>query len=178
MSRSTVGQRVVGSIAGLLVGGLGAGGLSLALFYSPHSEDDFSLLFFVFYGGLGFLLGGTLGAAVGAWIGQMRSFGESLLGAVVGLLIGVVCALTGFGIPFVPVVIVAGAVIGSGKKGKTVSSSGTQGVTAPSNTPAEQPGQAKCPFCHSATFHVEEEAGSRRCSDCHSVLPSYIEGNR
>ena len=42
----------------------------------------------------------------------------------------------------------------------------------------QQPPQPKCPFCHSTTFHIEQEAGSRRCSDCHSVLPNYIQGNR
>ena len=42
----------------------------------------------------------------------------------------------------------------------------------------QQLGQAKCPFCHSASFNVVEEAGSRRCSDCNSVLPSFIQGNK
>jgi hypothetical protein len=47
----------------------------------------------------------------------------------------------------------------------------------PGDTLRQQSAQAKCPFCRSITFRVKEEAGSRRCSDCHSVLPYYIQGN-
>lgn len=50
---------------------------------------------------------------------------------------------------------------------------------APSSSDSvkQHPQIAKCPFCRSRTFSVVEEAGSRRCSNCHSVLPAYIQGN-
>jgi Family of unknown function (DUF5684) len=41
----------------------------------------------------------------------------------------------------------------------------------------QRPRLARCPSCRSTTFHVVEEASSRRCSACHSILPSYILGN-
>lgn len=42
----------------------------------------------------------------------------------------------------------------------------------------QRKGQAKCPFCHSTTFRVDHDARLRRCGDCRSVLPNYIQGNR
>jgi hypothetical protein len=53
-----------------------------------------------------------------------------------------------------------------------------QGVYSPGDALKQLAQVAKCPFCHSTTFRVEEEAGLRRCSDCHSVLPNYIQGSR
>jgi hypothetical protein len=50
-----------------------------------------------------------------------------------------------------------------------------QGETLTSYAPKQQPQWAKCPFCRSISFRVEEEAGYRRCSNCHSVLPSHIQ---
>lgn len=50
-------------------------------------------------------------------------------------------------------------------------------VTSPSDSVRQRPRLARCPFCRSTTFRVVEEAGSRRCSGCHSVLPSYVQGN-
>jgi tryptophan-rich sensory protein len=41
----------------------------------------------------------------------------------------------------------------------------------------QRPRPARCPSCRSITFRVVEEAGSRRCSACQSLLPSYIQGN-
>jgi hypothetical protein len=51
-------------------------------------------------------------------------------------------------------------------------------ITSASAKPKQKPGQVKCPFCASTTYHVVEETGHRRCSDCHSDLPSFIRGNR
>jgi nitrate reductase NapE component len=53
-----------------------------------------------------------------------------------------------------------------------------QEATAFVNTPTQRGTQAKCPFCRSTTFRVVEEAGSRRCSNCYSVLPNYIQENK
>jgi hypothetical protein len=75
---------------------------------------------------------------------------------------------------------VVGAIIGSGWKAKTpdaVVARPQQGVISLGDMLKPQPRQAKCPFCHSSTFRVVEETGSRRCGDCHSVLPNYILGN-
>ncbi len=52
-----------------------------------------------------------------------------------------------------------------------------QKVTSASDSVRQRPRLARCPFCRSVTFRVVEEAGSRRCSNCHSVLPSYTQGN-
>lgn len=65
--------------------------------------------------------------------------------------------------------------------GRALSASGMirpqQGATLAGDTLKQQPRRAKCPHCASTTFRVEEEAGYRRCSNCHSVLPSYIQGS-
>jgi hypothetical protein len=53
-----------------------------------------------------------------------------------------------------------------------------QEVTPSRHTPKQEPRLAKCPFCRRTTFRVVKEAGIRRCSECHSVLPSYIQGNK
>jgi len=42
----------------------------------------------------------------------------------------------------------------------------------------QQRGLARCPSCRSTSFNVVVESGSRRCSNCHSILPGYIHGNR
>jgi len=52
-----------------------------------------------------------------------------------------------------------------------------QRVTPTSDAARQRPRLARCPACRSTTFHVVEEAGSRRCDNCHSVLPNYIQGN-
>ncbi|HWR69515.1 MAG TPA: zinc-ribbon domain-containing protein [Dehalococcoidia bacterium] len=67
---STVGQRIVGSVIGLLAGGMLIGWLSYSLFYTPvpGGDPDQDLFGFMFYGGLGFLVGGTLGAVLGAFV--------------------------------------------------------------------------------------------------------------
>jgi hypothetical protein len=97
------------------------------------------------------------------------------MGNLVGY--GAIC----FGAPVVACAfMVAGAVIGSGWKAKPADAVMTRpqyGVISP-DTAKPQPGQSKCPFCQSTTFHVEEEIGLRRCSGCHSGLPNYIQGNR
>jgi len=46
------------------------------------------------------------------------------------------------------------------------------------DTLKQEPQRARCPFCASTTFRVEEQSGQRRCSDCHTILPRYIQGNR
>ena len=176
--------RIAGSVVGLLAGGLALGWLLLGLFCPDnHGDPDEGLLAFVILAGLGLLVGGTIGAAVGATImqkslRQRSSFWKALLGAAIGLLVGIPCVLTVYASPIALILIVAGAVIGSGSSPSSGMTRPQQGVISPSDTMKQQPGQAKCPFCHSTTFRVEEEAGLRRCSDCHSVLPSYIQGNR
>ena len=50
-------------------------------------------------------------------------------------------------------------------------------VTSASDSVKQRPRIAKCPSCRSNTFRVVEDAGIRRCSNCHSVLPNYIQGN-
>ena len=52
-----------------------------------------------------------------------------------------------------------------------------QKVASASDSVKQRPRLARCPSCRSNTFRVAEEAGIRRCSSCHSVLPSYIQGN-
>ena len=183
---STVGRRIVGGVVGSLLCGvllLVAAWAVVVGNTNDNDNEDVALAAFIFLGGLGLVVGATVGAAVGATfaqkvLGQMCYFWEALLGAVVGLLVGVPFVVTVYGAPVALVLIVGGAVIGSGWKAeREPSSSGTQGVYSPGDTPKAQPGQPKCPFCHSTAFRVVEEAGFRRCSECHSVLPSYIQGN-
>jgi len=131
---SKVLLRSAGSLAGLLVGGISAGlilympAALLALFVSGDSDDD-GLGTCVLIVGLCVVAGASMGAALGANIvqkavRQRSSFQRALLGAVAGATIGVACGIAGFGIGmfvvafFVPVPIVAGAVIGSGWKAK------------------------------------------------------------
>jgi hypothetical protein len=131
---SKVLLRSAGSLAGLLVGGISAGlilylpAALLALFVSGDSDDD-GLGTWVLIVGLGVLAGASVGAALGANIAQKAvrqrsSFQRALLGAVAGATIGVMCGLAGFDIGmmrlaiFLPVPIVAGAVLGSGWKAK------------------------------------------------------------
>jgi len=125
-------QRIAGSVVGLLAGGVALGGLLVRLFGQSWGED-WALGAFIFYGGLGLLIGGTMGVAAGATVLQkvlrMRSsFWRALLGAVIGLLVGVPFVLTFYGAPIVFVTIVAGAVIGSGWNAKPVVSSGNIAV--------------------------------------------------
>lgn len=62
------------------------------------------------------------------------------------------------------------------------STSGTsnqqQAGASSGDTLKQEPQRARCPFCASTTFRVEEQSGQRRCSDCHTILPRYIQGNR
>ena len=185
---STVGQRIAGGVVGLLTGGMLLGGLSYSVFYTspPGGDPDQDLVAFVILGGLGFLIGSPIGAAAGATmtqksLRQRSSFWRALLGAVVGLLIGMPFVLTFFGTPLALVSIVAGAVLGSGwgaKPADTLAALPQQGVVSPGVMLKPQPGEAKCPFCRSIAFRVVHEAGCRRCSDCHSALPNYTQGNR
>jgi ribosomal protein L37AE/L43A len=50
-------------------------------------------------------------------------------------------------------------------------------IASASDSVKQRPRLARCPSCRSNSFHVVEEAGIRRCSSCHSVMPSYIQGN-
>jgi len=52
-----------------------------------------------------------------------------------------------------------------------------QKVASASESVKQRPRLARCPSCRSNTFRVVEESGIRRCSSCHSVMPSYIQGN-
>ena len=132
---STVRRRTVGSVVGLLVGGVAVGGpgvlLMAILLLSSDSSGDLGLgVLAILVVGLGSVIGGTIGAAKGAAImqkplGQRSPFWRALLVAVVGMLIGIPCALTYVGIPVLPILIVAGAVIGSGWKAKTTDAAGT-----------------------------------------------------
>ena len=170
---STVGRRIVGSVLGLLAGGVVLGLLSvIILSWNYEGDPDEGVWYTAEVFTPGFLVGAVVGAAAGATITQRvlrqrSSFWKALLGAVVGAVAPVIGT-------------VVGAVIGSGWKAKPADAAATspqRGVILPGDTLKQQPGQAKCPLCHSTTFRVEEDAGSRRCSDCHSVLPNYIQGN-
>jgi len=194
---SSVGRRIAGSVIGLLVGGVVsplavyASGL-LVLWVTGLldgqyvDQEDYDILVWFIIVILSILGGATIGAAAGATITQRRmkqrsSFWRAMLLAGVGMLVGIPCVLFVYFIPFAPIMIVAGAVIGSGWKARPADPMMPrphQGVILPSDILKTQPGQARCPFCASTTFRVEQEAGLRRCSDCHSVLPNYIQGNR
>ena len=132
-------------------------------------------------------VGGVVGFFVGGWLVLwlfalilLAVFGSSPIsdmttGNVLLVFFGPPAALVGAIIGAVQGVRIASG--GKHKPANAVMTRPQQGVASHSDMPKTQPSQAKCPFCHSTTFHVEEEAGSRRCSDCHSVLPNYILGN-
>lgn len=127
---------------------------------------------------IGFLVGGFLVSYLFAFIVD-AVFGSSptshmttrsFLGVFIGPAAALVAAITGA---------VAGARIASRAKDKpadAVMTDPQQGVISSTDMLKAQPVQGKCPFCRSTTFRVEEKAGFRRCSDCHSVLPNYIHG--
>jgi len=93
MSRtSTVGQRIVGSVVGLLAGGVVGAALALLLairfFRDPDQSADWDFVLI----GLGFVAGAFVGAAGGATVvqkalRQTSSFWKDLLGTFVGLLV-------------------------------------------------------------------------------------------
>ena len=197
---------VVGLLAGGVIGG-GAGGLIGILLASKDTsgDSDYALFWFIASIGLGLQAGTIIGAASGATIaqkllGQRSSFWRALLGTFVGLIIGgfvsipvsyglvALGALVGYGAIYfgAPVItcssMVAGAVIGSGWKAEPASSASgmtrpQQGVISPGDTLKQHSQVVKCPFCASTTFRVVVDADLRRCSDCHSILPNYIQGN-
>jgi hypothetical protein len=121
--RSAVLLRIAGGATGLLIGGVSAGVLLYwpaalpSMLLSEGPEDALGLWILIF--GVGVLGGAAIGAAVGATKVQaclgrgQSSFWRALLGAVAGLLVGIPCALTGYGILLVPILIVGGAVVGS-----------------------------------------------------------------
>ena len=137
---STVGRRIIGALVGLLAGGLAVGALFLLLFY-PHDNEhsESAPLLFIFFGGMGFLIGAILGAAGGATMmqklaKQRSSFWRALLGAVTGPLAVVPVLVLSAGVPgiargaaivIVPTLIVAGAVLGSGWKVKPANATGS-----------------------------------------------------
>ena len=129
-------------------------------------------------GVVGLLVGGVLVFLVFAFIMNAVagpvSTGDMTTGSFVVVFFGPPAALVGA---------IIGAALGATVVGKALRqrssfSSGMNGVVSPGDTLEQQLGQPKCPFCHSTTFRVAEEAGARRCSNCHSVLPNYIQGNR
>jgi hypothetical protein len=134
--------RIVGCVIGLLGGGvLGYLGAWAAAAGVAKGNEDAGLVYFILLCPPSFLVGGTMGAAAGTTImqnalRQRSSFWKALLGAVVGLFIGVlpttVCLWSLFAVgawhdgwwPFFLAIavacatVVAGAVIGSGWKAK------------------------------------------------------------
>ena len=168
MSRtSTVGQRIVGATTGLLAGGLVVGGLFLLLFYRHRSEDpDYALMEFLFFGGLGLLIGSIIGAAMGAtvvqhFLRQRSSFLKALLGAVTGLLVGVLFMLTVYGAPVALVLIVAGAVIGSGWKAKPANAASSE--AEPGSSFERQGNDTHCKRC--GTELIGPGGPCRKCDD-------------
>jgi len=171
--------RTTGSIVGLFIGGVSVFlvfSFIVAAVAGPVYLSDMTTgsLLVVFFGPPAALVGAIMGAAGGAtitqeFLKQRSSFWKALLGAVVGTVVPVIGT-------------VVGAVIGSSWGAKPASSSAMilpqQGVISPGDILKPPPGQSKCPFCRSTTFRVGDEADSRRCSDCHSVLPNYLQGNR
>ncbi|MBM4445543.1 MAG: hypothetical protein FJ020_09660 [Chloroflexi bacterium] len=129
---STVGRRIIGAVVGLLAGGLALGVLAafLVLRYDDSDDPDYALLGLIFFGGLGLLIGAVLGAAGGATFAQKlsnqtSSFWRALLGAMVGMVAGIPCVLSTIGIPVMPILIVAGAVRGSGWGAKPAKAAGS-----------------------------------------------------
>ena len=120
--------RIAGSAFGLLVVG---GAVGVALFpiltaMDPDKGGSFEGLFPAIFSVVGGVVVGTVGAAAGATVTQRRmkqrsSFWKALLGAFIGMVIGLPFAWMGFLFAFIPVLfalatVVAGAVIGSGWK--------------------------------------------------------------
>jgi MFS family permease len=172
-SMSKVLLRIVGSILGLLAGGVVLGLLSvIILSWNYEGDPDEGVWYTANFFALGFLVGAVVGAAAGATITekairQRSSFWRALLGALLGSVVPLIGT-------------VAGAVIGSGwkaKRAEAVMTRPQQGVVSLGDTVKQPPGVAKCPFCQSTAFRVVEETGSRRCSECRSVLPGYMKGN-
>ena len=134
--------RIAGSVVGLLVGGvLGYIAAVFVVAGMANGNEDAGFCYSILLWPPGFLLGATIGAAVGATVvqkvlRQRSSFWKALLGAAVGLLVGVLptalCLWTlyvlgvwhnGWWPFFVAIAVVlaatvAGAVIGSGWNAK------------------------------------------------------------
>jgi hypothetical protein len=157
--------RVAGSLAGLLVGGICAGlilywpAAVITMFVSGGSEGGLGTWILIV--GLGVLAGASLGATLGANIAQraMRqrsSFWQALLGAVVGMVIAVPCFLVaGVHVSVVPILTVAGAVIGSGW--------GTRPAAQPGLTFTRQGNRTHCKKCG---FELIGPGGPcRKCDD-------------
>ncbi len=87
---STVGRRIVGSVLGLLTGGVVLGLLSvIMLSWNYEGDPDEGVWYAAEVSTPGFLVGAVVGAAAGATITQRvlrqgSSFWKALLGAVVG----------------------------------------------------------------------------------------------
>jgi hypothetical protein len=146
---STVGQRIAGSVVGLLVGGvLGYIAAVFVVAGMANGNEDAGFCYSILLCPPGSLLGATIGAAVGATImqkvlRQRSSFWKALLGTVAGLLVGglptALCLRAlydseiwhdGLSAFLVAVAVacasaVAGAVVGSGWKAKTTDAGGT-----------------------------------------------------
>jgi predicted RNA-binding Zn-ribbon protein involved in translation (DUF1610 family) len=161
--------RTAGSSVGLLVGGVSMVLLLywpaalLSLFVSGGSDDGLGLWILIV--GVGVLAGASIGAALGATRAQTSlrrkksPFRIALLGAAVGMVIGVPCALLArVHVSIVPILIVAGAVIGSGWGAK----------------PGGEPGpcfirQGNDTNCKKCGFELIGPGGPcRRCNDVHT----------
>jgi hypothetical protein len=145
---SLIAGSFIFSLGGGVLGYLGAWAAAAG---GAQGNEDAGLVYFILLCPPSFLVGGTMGAAAGTTImqkalRQRSSFWRALLGATVGLLIGVLptalClwALFAVGVwldgwwPFflaiaiVCATIVAGAVIGSGWKAKPANPGTKEGV--------------------------------------------------
>jgi hypothetical protein len=155
--------RIVARIAGGLVGLVAAGMLG---FYAAcavvagtaKGDEDAALIGVILLGPVGFLVGTPVGAAIGATIVQRMlrekaSFWKGLLGAVGGLVVGVLptglCLWTLYeqgvwhdgwwpffvGIAVVCAIVIAGAVMGSGWKAEPTAKA--QGRTRDQDVPMD-----------------------------------------
>lgn len=132
---STLWQRIAGSVVGLLIGGAFLGfvgwGLVTLVFWLPSLYEtslDQALTAWWLSIVLATLLGATVGAALGATFAQKlmkqrSSLWRTMLVSVVAMLAGVPLVWIQVGAPIAAVLIVLGAVLGSGWKARPISSS-------------------------------------------------------